>query len=84
MRKLDIIIGILLALLTHAAYAQNGTPPDEVESEVSETDTSFVGARILKQGDEVWGGDAYIGPYEDESTDGYAFWQGDTLEETIP
>jgi len=79
MRKLDIIIGILLALLTHQAYAENGTPPDEVESQISETDTSFVGARILKQGDEVWGGAAHIGPYEDEGTDGYAFWQGDTL-----
>ena len=47
MRKLDIIIGIMLALLSYQAYAEDGSPPNEVESEVSETDTSFVGARIL-------------------------------------
>jgi len=74
-----LIIGVILALFAFKAYAEDGSPPPDVESEVSDTDTSFVGARILKQGDEVWGGEAYIGPYEDESTDGYAFWQGDTL-----
>ena len=79
MKKLDIIIGILLALLTHQAYAEDGAPPNEVESEVSETDTSFIGARVLKQGEEVWGGDALLGIYEDEETDRYGFWQGDTL-----
>ena len=79
MRKLDIIIGILLALLTHQAYAEDGTPPNEVESEVSETDTSFVGARILQEGNEVWGGDTYTGIYDDTETQSYGFWQGDTL-----
>lgn len=79
MRKLDIIIGILLTLLTGYAYAEDGTPPNEVESEVSETDTSFVGARILKQGTDVWGGDAYTGIYDDIETQSYGFWQGDTL-----
>ena len=59
MRKLDIIIGILLALLSYQAYAEDGAPPNEVQSEVSETDTSFVGARILQEGNEVWGGDTY-------------------------
>jgi hypothetical protein len=79
MKKLDIIIGILLALLTHHAYAEDGNPPNEVESEVSETDTSFIGARVLQQGEEVWGGEAFLGIYEDEETDRYGFWQGDTL-----
>ena len=79
MRKLDIIIGILLALLSYQAYAEDGDPPPDIESEVSETDTSFVGARILQEGEEVWGGEPYIGIYEDDSTDSYGFWQGDTL-----
>ena len=79
MKKLDIIIGILLTLLTYQAYAEDGTPPSEMESEVSETDTSFVGARILQEGNEVWGGDAYTGLYDDTETQSYGFWQGDTL-----
>ena len=78
MTKLNIILGITLSLLTTYAYAQ-GTPPNEVESEVSETDTSFVGARILKEGAEVSGGEPYTGIYEDIETQSYGFWQGDTL-----
>jgi len=79
MTKLNIILGITLSLLTTYAYAEDGTPPNEVESEVSETDTSFVGARILKEGAEVSGGEPYTGIYEDIETQSYGFWQGDTL-----
>jgi hypothetical protein len=79
MRKLDIIIGIVLTLLSYQAYAEDGAPPSEVESQVSDTDTSFTGARILKSGTEIWGGDTYTGPYGDDETDRYGFWQGDTL-----
>ncbi len=79
MTKLNIILGITLSLLTTYAYAEEGTPPNEVESEVSETDTSFVGARILKEGAEVSGGEPYTGIYEDNETQSYGFWQGDTL-----
>ncbi len=78
MRRIDLIVGVILALFVFKAYAQ-GTPPSEVESEVSETDTSFVGARVLQQGAEVWGGDAYTGMYDDIETQSYGFWQGDTL-----
>mgnify|MGYP003115320579 CR=1 FL=1 len=79
MKKLDIILGIILSLMTFYAYAQQGNPPLEVESGVSETDTSFIGARILQEGMEVWGGDAYTGIYDDNDTQTYGFWQGDTL-----
>ena len=54
-------------------------PPEPIVSEVSNTDTSFVGARILKEGAEVSGGEPYTGIYEDIETQSYGFWQGDTL-----
>ena len=79
MRKLDIILGIALSLLTGYAYAQQGMPPEPITSQISETETSFIGARILQQGTEVLGGDAYTGIYEDYDTQTYGFWQGDTL-----
>ena len=79
MRKLDTILGIALSLLTFYAYAQQGMPPEPITSQISETETSFIGARILQQGTEVLGGDAYIGIYEDYDTQTYGFWQGDTL-----
>jgi len=47
MRKIDIIIGLCMTFLIADAYADEGTPPEVVESQVSATDTSFVGARIL-------------------------------------
>jgi len=78
MTKLNIILGITLSLLTTYAYAQ-GMPPEPIVSEVSNTDTSFVGARILKEGAEVSGGEPYTGIYEDIETQSYGFWQGDTL-----
>jgi hypothetical protein len=79
MKKLDIILGIILSLLTFYAYADQGMPPQPIQSEVSETDTSFVGARILSYGDEIQGGDLYTGIYDDVGTQAYGFWQGDTL-----
>ena len=72
-------LALMLTLMVGSyAYAEDGAPPDEVQSEVSETDTSFVGARILQEGNEVWGGDVYTGIYDVE-TQSYGFWQGDTL-----
>ena len=41
---------------TAAAYDGNGAPPEEVESKISETETSYTGARILKAGTEIFGG----------------------------
>ena len=79
MRKLDIILGIALSMLTLYAYAQQGMPPEPITSQISETETSFIGARILQQGTEVIGGDSYTGIYEDYDTETYGFWQGDTL-----
>jgi len=79
MKKLDIIFGIILSLLTTYAYANVGMPPEPIESGLSGTDTSFVGARILSQGEEIQGGDIYAGIYDDIETQSYGFWQGDTL-----
>jgi len=78
MRRIDIIIGIAMMLLITKAYADNGTPPEVVESQVSATDTSFVGARILHHNADINGGEAYLGIYDDPSQI-YGFWQGDTL-----
>ena len=61
MKKLDIIIGIFADSTNLPSLCRGRHPPSEIESEVSETDTSFVGARILQEGNEVWGGDAYTG-----------------------
>ncbi len=72
-------IPIMLALMIGTAYAQQGMPPLEIDSGISATDTSFVGARILKEGTEIWGGDPYAGIYDDVDTQSYGFWQGDTL-----
>jgi hypothetical protein len=72
-------IPMLLALMMGTAYAQQGVPPIEIESGISATDTSFIGARILKEGTEIWGGDPYVGIYDDYDTQNYGFWQGDTL-----
>lgn len=47
-------IPMLLALMMGTAYAQQGVPPIEIESGISATDTSFIGARILKEGTEIW------------------------------
>jgi len=79
MKKLDIFLGLLLSLLTFYAYANQGMPPTEIESGVSATDTSFIGARILSEGEEIQGGDLYTGIYDDYETQAYGFWQGDTL-----
>mgnify|MGYP003630439209 CR=1 FL=1 len=79
MKKLDIFLGLLLSLVTLYAYANQGMPPLEIESGVSSTDTSFVGARILSEGEEIQGGDLYTGIYDDVETQAYGFWQGDTL-----
>ena len=79
MKKLDIICGIILSLLTTYTYANVGMPPEPIESGLSGTDTSFVGARILSQGEEIQGGDIYAGIYDDIETQSYGFWQGDTL-----
>ena len=79
MKKLDIFLGLFLSLATFYAYANQGMPPLEIESGVSATDTSFVGARILSEGEEIQGGDLYTGIYDDYEAQAYGFWQGDTL-----
>jgi len=79
MRRIDLIVGVILTLFVFKAYAQQGVPPDPIVSQISETETSFIGARILQEGTEVLGGDAYTGIYEDYDTQTYGFWQGDTL-----
>jgi len=78
MRRIDLIIGVILTLFVFKAYAQQGMPPEPIESQISETDTSFVGAQVLQNGLEIDGGYANYGVYNDD-TSIYGFWQGDTL-----
>ena len=78
MRKLDIMLGVALSFLTFYAYANTGNLPQPIETGISGTDTSFVGARILSEGEEIQGGDIYTGIYDDIETQSYGFWQGDT------
>ncbi len=73
-------------LFSGAAFADkdSGAAPEEVVSTLSETDTSYVGARILKQGTEIFGGFVAPGVYdgdnnENDEIERYGFWQGDTL-----
>ena len=46
MRRIDLIVGVILALFVFKAYAQQGVVPDPVVSQISETETSFIGARM--------------------------------------
>ena len=78
MRRIDLIIGVILTLFVFKAYAQQGMPPEPIESQISETDTSFIGAQVLQNGLEIDGGYANYGIYND-NTSIYGFWQGDTL-----
>ena len=79
MKNLNIVIGLLMTLLPLTSFANdNGSPPQEVESQISETETSFIGARILHEGVEITGGSPDMGIYEDDSQI-YGFWQGDSL-----
>mgnify|MGYP001230098375 CR=1 FL=1 len=56
MRRIDLIIGVILTLFVFKAYAQQGLPPEPIESQISETDTSFIGAQVLQNGLEIDGG----------------------------
>jgi hypothetical protein len=86
MKRYKFLFKILLVtstcLFAMPVAADDGTPPEEVEAMLSDTDTSYTGARLLKEGEDVYG--AYVAPgtYEDqenEDLDRYAFWQGDSL-----
>jgi len=81
-----LVAGSVISLSSAAVMAQQqnnaGALPEEVESDVSDTDTSYVGARILKKDTEIFG--AYVSPglYQDDEADDierYGFWQGDSL-----
>ena len=48
------------------ANTGNGAPPEQVESQISDTETSYTGARILKAGTEIFGGDVAPGIYMDD------------------
>ena len=79
MKNLYIVMGLILFLSPVVAYANgDGTPPPDVDSQISSSETSFVGARILHEGVEISGGWTDIGIYEDDSQI-YGFWQGDSL-----
>ena len=62
MRRIDLIIGVIMALFVFEVYAQQGAPPPDMDSVVGDADTSFIGARVLQQGEEVWGCLLYTSP----------------------
>ncbi len=74
---------LLCSALTATAWAQDsGSPPPDVQPQISQAQTSFTGARVLRHDIEVFGGTASTGKYfadEADNLDRYAYWQGDTL-----
>lgn len=77
--SLTIVLVMLVAAILTDVYANTiGAQPPEIESQISSTETSFIGARILHQGQEISGGLSQVGIYEDASQI-YGFWQGDSL-----
>ena len=52
---------------TAVANTGDGAPPEGVVSQISETETSYTGARILKAGTEIFGGDVAPGVYMDDN-----------------
>jgi hypothetical protein len=74
----------LVLTSTSVGFASNdaGEAPPEVTTGLSGTETSYVGARILRKNLEIFGGDVTAGVKVDEESDGvdqYGFWEGDTL-----
>tara|TARA_R100000808_G_C2155291_1_gene167372 strand:- start:10798 stop:12489 length:1692 start_codon:yes stop_codon:yes gene_type:complete len=79
---IKILLVSILTAVSVPALADDGSPPDEIEATLSDTETSYVGARLLKEGTEVYGAYVGAGIYEDSDVselDRYAFWQGDSL-----
>jgi len=66
---------ILLTAFVPPAYADDDEPDGAA---LSGTQTSYIGARLLKGGENVVVGGVETGPYEDEESDRYSYWQGDT------
>lgn len=80
------IAAVSMVSVSTTATANNGDgeAPEVVESQISETETSYTGARILKAGTEIFGGDVAPGVYVDDKNESedlyrYGYWQGDTL-----
>ncbi len=76
-KLLDTVTNLIVALaiigFTPAAFAS-----DEGEG-LSMTQTNYIGARLLKGGENVHVGGIGVGPYEDvENRQRYSYWQGDT------
>ena len=79
MNKLSFIFFAIAMMVSSNSFANGaGTPPPVIDSQISSTETSFIGARILHEGTEIYGGMPDTGIYEDDSQI-YGFWQGDSL-----
>ena len=83
MKKLLDILTTLTMVLTLTGFSNAALAADEAEAPggigTSMTQTNYIGARLLKGGENVQVGSIGVGPYEDnESRDRYSYWQGDT------
>ncbi|MEE2779256.1 MAG: MopE-related protein, partial [Myxococcota bacterium] len=75
------------APITSLAFAAMALVPNTAHADVTpdvlaQSQTSYQGARVLKHGEDIFGGYTDLGIYaenEDEDIDRYASWQGDTL-----
>ena len=74
--SLVLFVYFILTLFSFA-YAQEEAPPIV---DLSETETSYMGARLLRSDEDVIIGELEEGIHEDvDERDRYIFWQGDSL-----
>lgn len=78
LKRLWVLIGgISLFFWSTASFAQED---DEVITDLSETQTSYAGARLLNRRENITLGELTYGRHEDtEDRDRFIFWQGDSL-----
>ena len=76
--RLLLLFYLIMSLCASAALAQEEEPMGLTE--LSETETSYAGARLLRNAEDVRLGELRAGRYDDlEDRDRYLFWQGDSL-----
>ena len=79
-RNLTLLAAALVLAAPTSALAEEGT---SIPIGLSDSETSYKGARILKHNVEVFGGEAGPGYYADKEDPGlvsrYSYWQGDTI-----
>ena len=81
MRKALSIFTVCFATIAFLGFAPLAVA-DEIEDipagDLSMTQTNYIGARLLKGTENVQVGSMEIGPYGDESSERYSYFQGDT------